>query len=163
MTPKEKTALALLRQVEPTTLWGISIHAALQNFTMATFTELINNLRSQWADNPDVMRKILGFDLPSIFGMKKFSVDSINSELQGGLMGFRAEEEVTVTETALWVAEAGSFIYPKVNGFIYVDSELRRYVRLGNGQLFKCTNTDLTSQTEHQKKVLRAYFTGLID
>lgn len=163
MTHKEKHAIALLRKVEPTTMWGFAIQSALANPTIHNFRELLKNLLSQWADNPDVMRNILGFDLPSIFGMKKFSIDSVNYELAAGLLPFRVVEEVEVTGPADWVAEAGSFIYPKLNGFIYVDSAFNRYVRLGNGQMFRCTNIDLTSMSDHQKHVLFSYFTGLID
>lgn len=59
-----------LKGVPTFTLWGAAISEALKVDDDAKFKTLIAQLTSQAKDNPELMVKILGFDLPLCLSME---------------------------------------------------------------------------------------------
>lgn len=60
LTAKEEYAWKKLEQVDEDSLWGNSIHKALEQQSVLVFRELIESLLSQNDDDAEVMKKILG-------------------------------------------------------------------------------------------------------
>lgn len=59
LTPQEEKLLNCLTAVNPESIWGLAIHKVLSDVTEEKFRSLIQQLRSQERDNPQVMREIL--------------------------------------------------------------------------------------------------------
>lgn len=164
LTYAERVVLGFLYQVPQNTVLGYAVHVGLAKLTVKNFRQLVCDLLSQWEDNPNIARACLGFDLPQTLKMKAFTSDSINKELSAGGYVFRAVGEVPeINAAAQWAAQAGIFSIMEVSGTVYVDNLLNRYIRLSNGQIFHCSNLDLTSLPDLDKTQLVAYLSGLID
>jgi hypothetical protein len=164
LSKREKEVLDHLKHIRRNTQWGICILEAIKNPSVARVRGIISELLSQWRDDRRAMMKILGFDLPKILDVKFYKPQDINDCLINLAYPYRVIEEVRHTD---WKADvcshAGYFNMPNSAATVYVDSNLNRYIRLSNGQLFSCSNTDLISLHEPEKINLRAYLTGLID
>ena len=59
LTPQEEKLLNCLTAVNPESIWGLSIHKVLSDFSKEKFRALVQQLQSQERDNPQVMREIL--------------------------------------------------------------------------------------------------------
>lgn len=156
--------MELLRGCNSSSLWGMGIIATLVNATPEVLERLQVQLLSQWLDDPKTMFSILRFDLPKFLGMKMFSIEDLNKELTRRAIGYRVTEEIRVTERkAEWLGRVGFMEFAGCQATMWVDGMFNRYIHVNNGQLFHCTNTDLTSLPEVEKQHTRALLTGLID
>ena len=66
LSVKEQIALDLLKEVPPTTIWGVSIAVPLRDFNVQKFRTLVCQLKTGAHESPAVMKSILGqktFDL----------------------------------------------------------------------------------------------------
>lgn len=156
--------MELLRGCNPRGPWGMGIIATLVNATPEVLQSLRVQLVSQWLDDPKTMFSILRFDLPKFLGMKMLSVEELNKELACRAVGYRVTEEIRVSDRkAEWLGRVGYMEFAGVQCVMWVDSLFNRYIQANNGQLFECTNTDLTSLPEVEKQHTRALLTGLMD
>lgn len=129
-----------------------------------TFLNLLVELLQAWQDNPVRMLKALGFNLPSVLKMKFYSVNDINQVLSENRHVYRVLYSITATsKVADWCAQAGYLTAGNIVATVYVDSELNRYLRLSNGQLFECSNADLVGMPEIDRVTILAYLAGTID
>lgn len=154
----------MLKGANLNSLWGVGIELVIKNPSVYAIKSLFAQLLNQWKDDPGVMRNILRFDLPKTLKMTFFTVEELNAELAKQGYSYRAIREMRFTDhSAAWCAPSGYGTLKNAAMTVYTDSNLKRYVRLGNGQLFECTNADLVALPMREKENLSAYLTGLID
>lgn len=164
LSHNEKQAFIHLHSVSPRTHYGIAIHEILKQPSQDRIRGLFSELVSQLRDDPPQMLKLLGFDLLKTLNMKIYEPQDLNRAISSMGYAYRVTEEIRWTsDAALWVSPAGYFTLPEAAGTVYVDSDLSRFIRLSNGQIFACSSTDLSSLSDLDKINFRAYLTGLID
>lgn len=159
---KNEQAVYQHLQAAPKSYYKLALPESL--VSRDTFRDYLNSLLEAWRDNPRNMLTALGFNLPKVLSMKFYSLDDINRHLGKNGFAWLVLEEITcTTKDAAWLAQADFMHVHEAAGTIYIDSSLNRYLRLGNGQLFRCSNTDLTAMPEIDRVNIRAYLLGLID
>lgn len=62
LNPQEKQFLACLEAVNSDTMWALAIQNVMKAPTVIKIRQLIGDLKSQAADQPDIMLSILGKD-----------------------------------------------------------------------------------------------------
>jgi len=145
-------------------IWGAGIENVVKEPTTDGVKKMIAQLLLQWNDDPGIMFDVLGFDLPKFLNMQFFSLEEMNDHLARTAQKYRVEKETRCTNRdAEWCGRAGYFHMQAHTGNVWVDSCLGRYIVLSNGQVFQCTNADLTSLPEVEKEHTRALLTGLMD
>lgn len=168
LSRNERLLIARLNNVSERTLIGLAFKTAakkaIDNNDLAGFKALIYQLKSQWNDCPRGMFQALGFNLNQILTMKFYTVEQLNNLLADAGFIYRViEESTTIGTGADWVAKSGYAILKDGIMNVYTDSNLNRFVKLGNGQIFACSNTDLVSMNDYDQQIIKAYLTGLID
>jgi len=163
LNPTERRVLMHLQNMSPEKPFYPYISRKLKQIpTPETVRTIISDLLSQGKDHPDSMRNILGFDIFSLMGKKIFTTDQVNKILQDAGYAWRVYNCVAFPGLeAKWLSCVGACT--AIPGMVWVDSELNRYLRLGNGQIFACSSLDLQSMPERDKVNLRAELTGKTD
>ena len=59
LTPQQQNLFHCLEKVNPESIWGLAIHKVLSDVNEEKFDALVQQLKSQERDNPEVMREIL--------------------------------------------------------------------------------------------------------
>jgi hypothetical protein len=153
-----------LQRMKPAGILGSYIAFACKKPTAPNVRRLILTLLEQYQDNPKLMDRALGFDLPKLLNVKLYTVEALNKQLSDMGYAYRATGTATATsKDAQWMAQSGYFSLPDGAGTVYVDNRLNRYIRLSNGQLFACTNADLVGMPDRDKQNILSYLSGLID
>lgn len=164
LTDLENQVFEKIKGAKMNTYYSLGIKTVLENPTVARIKKLISELIEQAKDNPKRMIEALNFDLPHMLNLNVYTPERLNEELRPLGFAYRAVRIVPFTDQdAQWCAPTGYFIVEGCAATTYVDSMLKRYIRLGNGQLFECTNNDLNSMPAREQANIRAYLTGLID
>lgn len=164
LSPGEREAVKHLQQVKYEDFMGIFIRSAFIEPTAAKFRELIYNLVQAYRDDRVVLGKMLGFDLLTVMNMKLYTEKEVNGFIAGLGYPYRLVEQLRYThEDSLWLSRSGMFNMAETEAIVWLDNNLIRYIRLSNGQIFRCSSTDLTTLPELDKINLRAILTGVID
>lgn len=164
LTFNENRAVEHLRQVTGRGIWAQQIQEILREPTAPKIRQLLLMLMQAVRDNHRVMMKILGFDLPGVLGGKIFKVDEINQELRNLSLSYRVISETFYTDRqAEWYANAGIVDIDGSEAICWIDSLLRRIIRLKNGQIFICTDRDLQGMSAERKLAILAFLSGVID
>lgn len=96
--------------------------------------------------------------------MRNYTLEELNEKLSGLAYPYRIVLEVEVTSWAAhWLGRAGFFDLNDCSGGVWIDSNLDRYIILTNGQIFQCSNTDLTTLSAVEKMNIKGILSGLID
>lgn len=164
LNQNEALALEALKNLKGRHAWAQGIQESLQGADDDQVRVLIGQLLQQWKDNPGLMEQLLGFDLPKLMDVKLYGITEVNYHLATTGKCFCARKEIHVTRfDGEYNAQMDVFKFKGWDAIVYVDDWLHRYLRLGNGQLFECSNADLEGLTGIAQINLRAYLTGLID
>jgi hypothetical protein len=163
LTDLETQVFEKIKGARMNTFYGLAIQSVIENPTVSRIRKLIAEFIEQARDNPGHMYDALNFDLPNMFKVNLYTPERLNEELRFFGFAYRAVRIVPYTDKdAVWCAPAGCFVVEGCAATTYVDSNLKRYIKLGNGQLFECTNTDLSSLSERGKADIIDHLTGLI-
>lgn len=164
LSTNELHALLHLSQIKGRSIWHQQIKAELTEPTPSKVRELLSQLLCGVRDDRREMIRLLGFDLLSVLNMKMYTDSEVNQLLGYAGQPFRALLEIKFTDqSAMWLSQGGFVQLDEIAATIWVDSDLNRFLRLANGQIFECTSRDLTSLSGLEKQNLRAYLTGIID
>lgn len=156
---KDEAVFFMLKELKTT---GPIADAIRGNITPRNATHFISELVSQGKDNPDTMAQILGFNIFKYLGMKVFTTDEINAQLQQAGFAYRVLGQTPWTDVkAEWVGIVGYNLKPYC--MTLVDSRFNRYLKFANGQIFVCTSEDLKGLSHRDETVLKARLTGQID
>lgn len=91
-------------------------------------------------------------------------MDEINQELRNLSLSYRVISETFYTDRqAEWYANAGIVDIDGSEAICWIDSLLRRIIRLKNGQIFICTDRDLQGMSAERKLAILAFLSGVID
>lgn len=164
LSPAQQQAVKHLQQIKSDDFMSIFIRSAFIEPTAAKFRELLYNLVQAYRDDRVVLGKMLGFDLLTVMQMKIYTEKEVNGFIASLGYPYRVVEQLRYThEDALWLSPSGMFNMAETVGIVWLDNNLIRYIRLSNGQIFRCSSTDLTTLPELDKINLRAILTGVID
>lgn len=164
LSHNERRAIECLEQIEGRTALHTMIRDTISSLTVDKARELISNLVRSCRDDRREMMRLLGFDLITVMNMKIYTVQDLNQYVGHIGRPYRIVEEIQHTpEGPKWLSASGFFHIGDWMATVWLDDDLKRYVRLSNGQLFICSNLDLTSLPDLEKINLRAILTGVID
>lgn len=164
LSHNERRAVECLEQVEERSPYAAMIRDIIANPTADKIRQLISTLVRACRDYRREMMRLLGFDILTVMNMKIYTVKDLNAIISNDGRAYRALSEVEYTPVGpKWLSAAGFFQVGDWMATVWIDDSLTRYIRLSNGQIFFCSNTDLTTLRDVEKFNLRAILTGIID